>query len=64
MADIIVGLIILSIIALAILKVVSEKRKGVKCVGCASGSECASKKGNNDNSKQFNAEQIEIKELT
>jgi len=64
MANIIVGLIILSILVLAIMKVVSEKRKGVKCVGCASGSECSSKKGNNIKQKQFNAQQIEIKELT
>jgi len=64
MANIIVGLIILAIIALAILKIVSEKRKGAKCVGCAAGSSCSSKKGSSDHSKQFDAEQIEIKELS
>lgn len=34
MTNIIVGVIILSIIGLSIAKVISEKRKGVKCIGC------------------------------
>lgn len=34
MGNIIVSLIILGIIALSITKIVIEKRKGVKCVGC------------------------------
>jgi len=34
MTDIIVGAIILVIIVAAILKIISEKRKGAKCVGC------------------------------
>lgn len=34
MANIIVMLIILAIVGLAITKIVIEKRKGVKCIGC------------------------------
>ena len=34
MMDIVVGLIIITILGAAIGKYVSEKRKGVKCVGC------------------------------
>lgn len=34
MGNLIVSLVILGIVSLAILKIVSEKRKGVKCVGC------------------------------
>lgn len=63
MADIIVALIIFSILGLSIFKIFSEKRKGVKCVGCASGS-CSSKQSTNKNSKQIDADLIDIKELT
>jgi hypothetical protein len=34
MANIIVGAVILAIIGLSTAKVISEKRKGVKCIGC------------------------------
>ncbi|WP_199873044.1 FeoB-associated Cys-rich membrane protein [Inediibacterium massiliense] len=34
MKNIIVGLVILSIIGLSIAKVIREKRKGTKCIGC------------------------------
>ena len=34
MADIIVIIIILAIVAAAIAKIVIEKRKGTKCIGC------------------------------
>ncbi|MCT4508874.1 MAG: FeoB-associated Cys-rich membrane protein [Tepidibacter sp.] len=34
MANIIVGIVILLIITLSITKVIIEKRKGVKCIGC------------------------------
>lgn len=34
MANIIVGGILLLIFGLSIAKIVSEKRKGVKCIGC------------------------------
>ncbi len=33
-ANIIVGVIIIAIITAATAKIVSEKKKGVKCVGC------------------------------
>lgn len=34
MADIIVILVILAIVGAAIAKIISEKKKGVKCIGC------------------------------
>lgn len=34
MANIVVALVILAIVGLAVGKIVTEKRKGVKCVGC------------------------------
>lgn len=34
MANLIVVLVLLAIFSLAILKIVTEKRKGAKCVGC------------------------------
>ncbi len=37
MANIIVSLVILGIVSLSIAKIVSEKRKGVKCIGCPYG---------------------------
>lgn len=39
MANIIVALVILGIIGAAIAKIISEKKKGAKCVGCSSYSE-------------------------
>lgn len=44
MENLIVALVIAFIIALAIIKIVGEKRKGVRCVGCAQGGTCSSKK--------------------
>jgi len=34
MVNLIVGLIIIAILSLSITKIIREKRKGVKCVGC------------------------------
>lgn len=34
MANIIVSVIIIGITTLAIIKIVTEKRKGAKCIGC------------------------------
>ena len=34
MANLIVGIIILAIVIAAIAKIVIEKRKGAKCIGC------------------------------
>lgn len=34
MANIATGLVILSILGLSIAKVIAEKRKGVRCIGC------------------------------
>lgn len=48
MKDIIVILIILAIVIAAVAKIVIEKRKGVKCIGCPYSSECPSKKCGSD----------------
>ncbi|WP_422127601.1 FeoB-associated Cys-rich membrane protein [Vibrio hannami] len=45
MTNIIVALVILLIVALSIGKIISDKRKGVKCVGCAQSKTCSSNKG-------------------
>jgi len=44
MANIIVSLIISLIVVLAIAKIVSEKRKGSTCIGCAESGKCSSAK--------------------
>lgn len=44
MENIVVALVIILIVALSISKIVVEKRKGVKCVGCANSAGCSSKK--------------------
>lgn len=62
MANAIVALTILSIIGASIYKIVIEKRKGTKCVGCPLSGECASNKrvaGANQV-----VQRIAIKELT
>lgn len=40
MADIIVGGIILLALGVAIVYIIKEKKKGVKCIGCPSGGNC------------------------
>lgn len=61
MANIIVASIILLIIAFSIFKILIEKRKGMKCVGCHLSGGCPS----NKSSKNKIVEQrIEIKQLT
>ncbi|QZY55395.1 FeoB-associated Cys-rich membrane protein [Crassaminicella profunda] len=45
MTNIIVGVVILSIIGLSIAKIIREKQKGVKCIGCPY-AESNNKKGN------------------
>ncbi len=44
MTNIIVSLVILLILVLAISKIVIEKRKGSKCIGCAMSGKCSSAK--------------------
>jgi len=63
MGNIIVGLIILLIIALSIFKVIGDKKKGVKCTGCAQGGSCASKPPPAQQTKALNSASIEVKEL-
>ncbi|WP_413701842.1 FeoB-associated Cys-rich membrane protein [Psychromonas sp. KJ10-10] len=61
MTNIIVSLVIIAIIALAIVKIISEKRKGVKCIGCADSGKCSSPKVTNKVTK--NEQRIEIIEV-
>lgn len=49
MANFIVILIISLIIFAAIAKIISEKKKGVKCVGCASSEGCSISETGNSN---------------
>lgn len=60
MENLIVSILLLTIFSLSIYKIFSEKRKGVKCVGCAISSVCSSKK---QSPKRKFPTQIEIKEV-
>lgn len=40
MADVIVGLIILTIVALSVCYIVRAKKKGQACIGCPNASKC------------------------
>lgn len=42
MENIIVLLVIAVIVGISVWKVISEKRKGVKCIGCPHGKSCSS----------------------
>lgn len=61
MTNIIVSLVILLIIVLAIAKVVMDKRKGVKCMGCSLSGQCSTVKPETD--KPLNNQKIEIKQV-
>lgn len=43
MGNVVVLLVITSILAISISKVVSDKRKGVKCMGCSHSKACPSR---------------------
>lgn len=43
MATFIVGMIVLVIVGAAIVYIVKEKKKGVKCIGCPAGAACSTK---------------------
>ena len=40
MATFIVGMIILIIVGAAVVYIIKEKKKGVKCIGCPNGASC------------------------
>ncbi len=61
MTNIIVSLVILLIIVLAISKIVVEKRKGSKCIGCSLSGTCSSGKSVKETS--LNNQRIEIKQV-
>ena len=42
MGNIVVGLILLIIISFSIRKIISEKKKGTKCIGCPHSNSCSS----------------------
>ena len=44
MANVIVVAVVLGIIGAAIAYIVKEKKKGVQCIGCPAGAECAKRK--------------------
>lgn len=46
MVDIIVGGIIVLLVGGAVLYVVKEKKKGVRCIGCHCAGECSKSSGN------------------
>ncbi|MGX9416633.1 FeoB-associated Cys-rich membrane protein [Vibrio sp. RC27] len=46
MENVIVALVILFILGLSLAKVVLDKKKGVKCMGCSHGAACSSSKKN------------------
>lgn len=41
MATVIVGMIIVIIVGAAVVYIIKEKRKGVKCIGCPNGTACS-----------------------
>lgn len=45
MTDLIVAIILLLIVGAAILYIVKEKKKGVKCIGCPAAGNCPSRTG-------------------
>lgn len=45
MGNVIISAIILSILGLSISKVISEKRKGIKCIGCPNSKSCSNTNG-------------------
>ena len=45
MEDFIIIAVVLIIISLAVLYIVKEKKRGVKCIGCPSAGECARRNG-------------------
>lgn len=42
MGNIIIGIVLLAIVGASVAKIVSEKKKGVKCIGCPSAGSCKS----------------------
>ncbi|MGI5999113.1 MAG: FeoB-associated Cys-rich membrane protein [Lutispora sp.] len=42
MENIIIALVLISIVSASVAKVIIEKKKGVKCIGCPSGGACKS----------------------
>lgn len=61
MTNMIVLLVILLIILLAISKIVIEKRKGAKCIGCSLSGTCSS--GKSVKERPLNNQRIEIKQV-
>ncbi|MGL5354698.1 MAG: FeoB-associated Cys-rich membrane protein [Clostridium sp.] len=47
MGNVIISLVIVFILGLSISKVISEKRKGIKCIGCPHSKSCSNAGGIN-----------------
>jgi hypothetical protein len=59
MTNLMVALVILSIIALSIIKIIKDRRRGIKCTGCAhSSGNCSAKQAPFTPSKQINIKQL------
>jgi len=43
MADIIIGIVLLIVVGAAIVYIVREKKRGVKCIGCPNAGTCQKK---------------------
>lgn len=46
MTNIIVGLVILLVVGAAVIYIIKEKKKGVKCIGCPAAAQCAAHRQN------------------
>ncbi len=62
MSNTLVLIIIVAILALAIAYVIQQKRKGVKCVGCASSQSCSNAAKQNCNCGDGTAQKCSKKE--
>ena len=52
MTDFIVALVVLLIICMAIVYIVKEKKKGVRCIGCPAAGKCSGKCAGNTDTNQ------------
>jgi len=45
MADFVIVIVVVAILAVAITYIIKEKKRGVKCIGCPAGAECGHSHG-------------------
>ncbi|RKF17989.1 FeoB-associated Cys-rich membrane protein [Alginatibacterium sediminis] len=63
MTNIVVAFTILVILSLSVMRILSDKRKGKSCTGCAEGGSCSTKPIQ-DTGKHSIDKRIKIKQLT